>query len=154
MSKLRLIALTVFLSGCASTSVVEVRKTETPTLTTCSQTSVREAAERIQTGWGKCFVKDYSHTVFAGGAPITFRGKSNMSIVVEPFEKGVSVVLTHTPPIDNVTRMLLVADIQQTESCPAEVVVRGANMVWRSNAEHTKLWLSDPNARPSGLACL
>lgn len=154
MSKLKLIALTVFLSGCASTSVVEVRKTETPTLITCSQTSVREAAERIQTGWGKCFVKDYSHTVFAGAAPITFRGKSNMSIVVEPFEKGVSVVLTHTPPIDNVTRMLLVADIQQTESCPAEVVVRGANMVWRSNAEHTKLWLSDPNARPSGLTCL
>jgi hypothetical protein len=115
----------------------------------CSSESVDVALSRIEAGWQRCFGAQT-----ADGAPIMLgtsavgfiQGSGPTFVVVRqtPSSNSGSVVVREARKQSFVW---LLADVQQTSTCNAEISLRGTNIFWRSRAEQSKVLLEDPSAK-------
>jgi hypothetical protein len=127
-----LIVSIAFLSGCAS-SPDDLRK-EPEVSRLCSQLTPTVVASAISEGWQRCYLNERkrSSMVVAGGIPIVSGPKEDF-VRVE-VSGGRHTVIGGTV-VPHGAMVVLIADVEATASCPAEVVTRGLGPIWRGRAK-------------------
>lgn len=125
----------LLITGCAvfPSTPVELREREPGAARVCATAAPAEVAAAIEQGWQRCYGmrKQSAGMVVAGGTPI----------VTGPLEQysGIDVAGSrHTvvmgADIPSGRTVVLIADVEPTASCPAEVVTRGVGPVWAGRA--------------------
>lgn len=153
--KLIIVALaTLALTACVSipTTADQFRAQQSEVTTVCSQRSVEETTNRLVKAWSRCYEGPglSEIAIVAGRVPfvVPLGNSGSTRVDVAGTENGTTVLL-RLPS----NQIPLMADIRVTDSCPAQVVVRGVQALWISSAKNTETWLNNPEASGPALAC-
>jgi hypothetical protein len=124
--KVHVAIATVALAGCGAPPIKSadaMRSAASISAELCSTAGIDVVAQRLATAWSRCFAGSFQGTqaVAVGSTPILVPTRpSTISVRIEPLADGKSVVLEGSGAIG----MMLLGDVQRTQSCESRVVVR------------------------------
>ena len=150
--KFAVVATGVLFAGCAFLPKTpdELRSAQGGGTKVCTQLEPQEAARRIQAGWRGCHfmgpVEPQTRAVLVGTVPILVQDSAYAGdfIRIEQAGPRLSVVKGGNSSKLGVVVQLL-ADIEQTATCKAEVTVRGLGPIWESRAKGASYYLENPD---------
>lgn len=150
----------VVLAGCATPKTrEEMLALPTEPVRVCAPALTPEqAVERLQAAWNQCFVRGPRMAISFVGANAVAYPEGGVVLTHER-KDDTHVLSTRLPPsswnrpspLGNT--LLLMAEVRQTGTCPAEVTVRASNDHWRKRARQTEAWLADPRQRSPEAGC-
>ena len=148
------IAALMGLGGCSTLpgTADGLRQARQPVTEICTQLSVEEAAERVRAGWRGCHFMGPSgpgeQAVMVNKLPVlvpTAPGQGEYIRVDRDAGRFTVVKGPLKSLISGEFAVQLMADIEQTASCPALVKARGANVFWDRAAADVKDYLANPD---------
>ncbi|MDN3543562.1 MAG: hypothetical protein ACK4S6_07385 [Roseateles asaccharophilus] len=139
----------LLISGCAFTpsSPEGMRNNGTFVKTFCSQAAADETAKRIADGWKRCYfigpTASGQQAVVVGGVPMLVPTRAGSGDYLDVTTSGHRITVAKgNIGAGNVQMM---ADIEPTASCPAQVTIRGGNFAWSGKAATAEVFSAKPD---------
>ena len=140
------------ISGCAilNRTPEELRSVQAEATRVCTQLEPNEAAERVRQGWRGCHftgpVSSTSQAVVVGTTPILVPTGDYAGDYIRVDRLGARLTVVKGGNSSKLGMTVqLIADIEKTSSCKAEVVARGSGPVWNSRAKAVEHYLANPD---------
>jgi hypothetical protein len=139
-------------SGCAmlNRTPAELRSGQTEVTRVCTQLEIGEAAERVRQGWRGCHftgpTPSTSQAVVVGTVPILVATGDYEGDYIRVDQTGARLTVVKGANSSKLgTTVQLIADVEKTPHCTAEVVARGSGPVWNSRARAVAHYLANPD---------